>query len=274
MIIEYIIKGAIVVAIILCIVICICRRRCAKRRIREALQIQENYMGSSPKQSVNGIQQNGMNNNNNNNNNNKLDTGVPIMNMKSVSMHNVAEDSDDDDDDDEIGDDFKHETQQNTENNSSKINGKKKKKKKRARMLDLSSDVVVENDENQNGNISSTNRKYKSKHYGKKDGGSTPIIMDSSIKVQSTETLSTTMRGSSLSAKPIGHGQQVSFVLDDDIDYYAQVQQMQSNPSDISHIPRSRGGSKINGNANNNKNNDIIDDDDDEDVEFDYGQQI
>lgn len=259
--------------------ICVCRRRCAKRRIREALQIQENYMGQSPKQSVNGIQQNGTNNNHNNNsyNNNKLDTGAPIMNMKSVSMHNVAEDSEDDDDDEiEINDDLKQETQQNTENNTTKHVKKKEKKKKRARMLDLSSDVV-ENDENQNGNTtSSTNRKYKSKNYGKKDGGSTPIMMDSSIRVQSTETLSNTIMTSSPNKQHphhIGnHGQQVSFVLDDDIDYYAQVQQMQSNPSDISNVPRSRGGSKLT--SSNVKNNDIIDDDDDEDIEYDYGSQM
>eukprot|EP00486_Rosalina_sp_Unknown_P005107 CAMPEP_0201570464 /NCGR_PEP_ID=MMETSP0190_2-20130828/12737_1 /ASSEMBLY_ACC=CAM_ASM_000263 /TAXON_ID=37353 /ORGANISM="Rosalina sp." /LENGTH=199 /DNA_ID=CAMNT_0047994039 /DNA_START=257 /DNA_END=856 /DNA_ORIENTATION=+ len=199
------------------------------------------------------------------------------MNMKSVSMHNVAEDSDDDDDDDQEKDDnnqqLQQETQQNTENNSNKT---KTKKKKRARMLDLSSDVVAENDENETNNIS-TNRKYKSKNYGSKDGGSTPIMMDSSIKVQSTETLSGRV-SLDIDNKPShgnhgNHGQQVSFVLDDDIDYYAQVQQMQSNPSDIANIPRSRGGSKISG-SNNTKNTDIIDDDDDEDVEFDYGSQM
>ena len=43
----------------------------------------------------------------------KLDTNGPIMNTKSVSMHNVAEESDDDEDEDE-----NDETHQNPENNA------------------------------------------------------------------------------------------------------------------------------------------------------------
>ena len=54
-------------------------------------------------------------------------------------------------------------------------------------MLDLSSDVV-QNDENKNNNIPG-NKRYKSKSYGKKDVGLTPIMTDSSIQVQSLETL-------------------------------------------------------------------------------------
>ena len=93
--------------------ICLCRRRCAKKRIREALQIQENYLGASPKQSVNGTPSNL-------NGNTKISsdvTAAPIMNMKSVSMHNVAEDSDDDDYDNENDDELQKKTDQNTNNN-------------------------------------------------------------------------------------------------------------------------------------------------------------
>ena len=75
---------------VLCVVICLCRRRCAKRRITEALQLQENYNGyngtsSPPAQSNTSISAHNM----------QRDTTTPNIKLKSVKMLNVAEDSDD-----------------------------------------------------------------------------------------------------------------------------------------------------------------------------------
>ena len=98
--------GVVIFGIAICIVICLCRRRCAKQRISEALQMENNYLHSAHQNNL-ASQTNTVALAPHNN-------SQPIINMKSVSMQNVAEISDDEEDEDELRD----QTDKNTKSNA------------------------------------------------------------------------------------------------------------------------------------------------------------
>eukprot|EP01083_Nonionella_stella_P209243 758685_1 len=248
--------GAVILAIVLCVIICLCRRRCAKRRIREALQIQENYLGSTPtnKTSTNSVS------------NKPITSLAPVINMKSVTMLNVAEESDDDNDNENDIDDEK----------SQQLDVKPKSQSQKHRILDLSSDVIGTNEMTTNINVNNgiSSKQYKNKRYAQKKGvnmtGSTPMMKDTQINqsgMNGMGMMETINNPNNINV----HQQQTSFVLDSDLDYYAQIQQMGTTEL------RGRNGSEYTTRTkqiSKTTNTDIMDDDEDPDVEFDYGSQI
>eukprot|EP01083_Nonionella_stella_P016732 46735_1 len=203
--------GGIMLTIVICIVIYLCRRRCVKRRIQEALEIQENYLAATmPSPQISHVPSSS---------NQATDDVAPIVKMKSLNMVNIAEESDD----------------EPPEPNSSGTNINLKANKLRTHILDLSSDVGTP------VGGTSSNTKHVTHANGSISNG----------------------KGMNLSKAPPAHVQQTSFVLDSEVDYYTQVQEMDSDyrRGTVSHQTPAT------------TNTDIIDDEE-EDIELDYGPNM
>jgi len=186
-----------------------------------------------------------------------LETPTPkisIVNSHSAAeRQNVAEDSDDDAPDPE--DKRPTITDTHDRNRSESI-----PQVTHPGILDLSSDVI-ETDTNRH----SKGIKRYPINYKAEDKGASPIMKTSAStsRPMASGQFSPIVIAASLEDNGSIHDKHSSFVLESDVDYYSQVQQMNGS------IGRSRTG------TTSIMNPSVLDDEDeDEDIEFDYGSQM
>jgi len=260
--------GGVIFLIVCCITACLCRRRIAKKRIREALRIQDNYMQSG-KASVSvtpAVVQSVTPD---------IVTANPMISVRSQSAEkqNVAEDSDEDYAEKTNS---KHKTQ-HVEQDS--ISEPAVTNPTHPGILDLSSDVVDTGSNGQHSNGAQSKR-YRI-NYNAEDQGASPMMelngsvsshtkpmtSFSPIVVASLDQMDGHLNISS------DHAKHSSFVLESDVDYYTTMQQQMNDISVVGSMSMSRHRT---GTTSYAQNPSILEDDDDEedDVEYDYGSQM